>query len=259
MNTTNLKNVGQKIMSTLNRNSPTILTGLSVAGLITTTVMAIRATPKALEILDQESVMREDHYGKVIPLTKMDILKLTWKCYLPTGLMGLATIGCMIGATSINEKRNAALSGLYALTETTLKEYQAKVVETIGENKERKIKEDVAGDRIKNNPVNKNQVIITEKGNTLCYDSISGRYFKSDIEKLRKIENEINKNLISDMWISLNEVYDKIGLNQVSIGNDIGWNVDSLLDFHFSSKLTEEGEPCIVLDYSVEPRFDFRK
>ena len=97
--------------------------------------------------------------------------------------MGGLTIACIISAHTVNHKRNAALASLYSLTEKSLREYQAKVIETIGKNKERQVRNAVAEQNIKENPVSTKEVKITGKGETLCYDAISGRYFKSDVEK----------------------------------------------------------------------------
>ena len=87
------------------------------------------------------------------------------------------------------------MAGLYSLTESTLKEYKAKVVETIGENKERKVREDIIQDKLDAAPMATREIIITGGGDQLCCDILSERYFKSDIEKLRRSENKIVKNL----------------------------------------------------------------
>lgn len=252
--------IGKNIGNSLVKNSPTILTGVSVAGLLTTVAMAVTATPKAIDILDREKWNRESNsieaYGSPVQeLTPKEVVGLTWKCYIPTALMGLTTIACIIGANSINLRRNAAMVSLYSLAETTLKEYQAKVIETLGEKKEQQIHEEILQDRVNNHPVKENQIIVTGKGETLCYDSLSGRYFKSDIETIRRIQNDFNKSLLSEMYKSLNELYCDLGLDGTELGRDIGWTTDyGLLDISFSAKLTQEGQPCIVLDFKVGPR-----
>jgi len=252
--------IGKNVGNSLVKNSPTILTGVSVAGLLTTVAMAVTATPKAIEILDREMWDREvigiEKYGSPIqPLTKKEIISLTWKCYIPTVLMGAATIGCIIGANSIHLRRNAALVSLYSIAESTLKEYQAKVIETLGEKKEKLIKEEILQDRVTNNPPKENQIIITGNGDTLCYDSLSGRYFKSDIEKIRRIQNDFNRSLISEMYKTLNEFYDELGLEETELGRNMGWTTEfGLLDISFSAKLTPDNLPCIVLDYRIGPR-----
>lgn len=255
-----LQNTMGHLGEALTKNSPTILTGMSVAGLVTTTVMAVRATPKAMQILDYERDFREDAYENPPEITKMDIIELTWRCYVPAAAMAMATIACTIGANSINLRRNAALASVYSLTETAFKEYQAKVIETIGETKEKKVKDEIAKDRIKANPVGKQEIFLTGKGDMLCYDVISGRYFKSDVEKIRKIQNDLNRDLINDMFISLNDVYYALGLSNTKMGNDVGWTIgDGHIDFNFSSQLAEDGTPCLVVDYAVGPRYDYRE
>lgn len=275
-----IKQLSLKIGRTLARNSPTILTGLSVAGLVSTVVMAVQATPKALHIIDdevfrryEESLIDKDHSfleylncpeghdvsARIRMLSKKELIQLTWRCYIPSAIMGGLTIACVIGANSINLRRNAALASVYSFTETALKEYQAKVVETFGENKAQKIKDELAKDKIQKNPVVNKEIIITGKGDTLCYDSISGRYFKNDIENIRKIQNELNRDLLSDMFISLNDVYYAFGLSGTKLGDELGWDInEGLIEFGFSSQLTEDGTPCLVLEYSVEPRYNYR-
>ena len=87
----------------------------------------------------------------------------------------------------------------------------------------------------------------------------SGRYFKSDIEKIKKAECELNRQMLDDMYVSLNDFYYEIGLDSVKLGDELGWNVDSgYIDLSFSSQLASDGTPCLVIDYSVAPRYDYR-
>lgn len=138
----------------------------------------------------------------------------------------------------MNARRNAALATAYTLSESALKDYQGKVIEMFGEKKNEAVKDAVAKDKVEKNPVVTREVIITEKGNTLCYDAISGRYFKSDIEKIKKAECELNRQMLDDMYVSLNDFYYEIGLDSVKLGDELGWNVDSgYIDLSFSSQL----------------------
>jgi hypothetical protein len=87
---------------------------------------------------------------------------------------------------------------------------------------------------------------------------MSGRYFKSDREVIKKAENELNRQMLSDTYVSLNEFYDLIGLNRITIGDDLGWYVnDGYLKLQFSSHLANDGTPCLVIDYIVAPRYDY--
>lgn len=240
---------------TLTKHSPEILTGIGIAGMITTTILAVKATPKALKKIEEvkETVGKDE-------LTKAETVKATWKCYIPSMVTGTASIACLIGASSVHVRRNTALATAYKLSETALSEYRDKVVETLGEKKEHLIRDGVNKDRVDKNPASKSEVIITEKGNTLCLDTISKRYFKSDMEKIKRAVNEMNRRMILDMYVSLNEFYDELGLDHTSIGDDLGWNIDNgFIDIYFGSAIADDGTPCIVLDYQVAPRWDYSK
>lgn len=272
--------VGRKVAGEVSKNSPVILTGLAVTGVVTTVILGVRATPKAMSLIDDATYSEYEKSGLMdevsFPewlgldtntytwkdstnmLKKGEIIKLTWKCYIPTAAVGLATIACIIGAHNIHLRRNAALVSLYSLTESAFKEYQSKVVETIGKNKELKVRDDVMADTIKLNPVGDSQVIFTGKGETLFYDQMSGRYFKNDIEKIRKVQNKLNKDLISEDFVSLNDFYFEIGLAPIKLGEDMGWYLDhGMLEIRFSAQLTENEEPCIALEYELVPRFAY--
>jgi hypothetical protein len=228
-------------------NSPMLLTGMAVAGVFTTTVLAVRATPEALMEISYADEDTDE------PLTVKDKVLATWTLYIPAVVSGCVTVGCIIGANKISSKRNAALVSIYSLAQEAAKEYRSKVVETIGDVKEKKIREQVAEDRLKGNPVNTSEIIITGSGEQLCYDSYTGRYFKSDIETIRHAQNTINAQVISDMCASQNEFYDLIGLSSASFGEEVGWTTDNLLEIIFSSHLSEDGRPCLSLDYRVNP------
>lgn len=246
-----VKNVQTEVL----KHSPEILTGIGIAGMITTTVLAVKATPKALTLMEEKKWNLE-----VEKLTPIETVKTTWKCYIPAAITGIVSIGCLIGASSVNARRNAALATAYKLSETALNEYRDKVVETIGEKKEQTIREKVDKDRVEKNPVSKSEVIITEKGNTLCYDSISGRYFKSDIEKIKRAVNELNRRMTYDVYVSLSEFYDELDLDHTLLSDDLGWSIDDgLIDVSFSSQIADDGTPCIVINYAVAPRYDYSK
>lgn len=242
------------LKTAIKKHSPEILTGIGIAGMITTTVMAVRATPKALILIEE----RKEEIGAE-KLEAMDMVKTTWACYIPAAITGTLSVACLIGASSVNARRNAALATAYTLSESALKDYQGKVIEMFGEKKNEAVKDAVAKDKVEKNPVVTREVIITEKGNTLCYDAISGRYFKSDIEKIKKAECELNRQMLDDMYVSLNDFYYEIGLDSVKLGDELGWNVDSgYIDLSFSSQLASDGTPCLVIDYSAAPRYDYR-
>ena len=256
MGKTNLATITKDIRKFASKRSPEILTGIGIAGMITTTILAVRATPKALELIEEQ---KEEE--SVDELSSFEVVKVAWKPYIPAMVTCIASTACLIGASSVNTKRNAALATAYKLSETALSEYRDKVVETIGEKKERIVRDKVAEERVKKNPVSKNEVIVTGNGKTLCFDPISGRYFMCSIETIKRAENELNKQMLHDIsgYVSLNEFYDELGLDHTSVGDDLGWNTDQLIDINFSSQLNDNGEPSVVLDYLVAPKYDYYK
>jgi len=256
-----MKNIAQPIKNlggVITKNSSTILTLMAVTGVFTTVAFAITATPKALRIIDDEYELRKEDSitGSVEILTKREVLKLTWKCYIPAAGLALATVACVIGANHISQRRNAALASLLGITEVAFKEYQEKVVETIGRNKEQRVRDDICEDRIKQNPVSMHNVFYTGKGDQLCFDSMSGQYFKSDSEMIRRAVNELNKELLTDTWVSLNDLYYALGLNSCRLGDLMGWSISSdYLEINFTSQVAENGVACLVLNYSVQPKY----
>lgn len=250
--------IAKDIKQFVSKKSPEILTGIGIAGMITTTVLAVKATPKALELLAKAKNEKFDESRD--SLTIIEKIKVAWRPYIPAVVTGTLSVACLVGASSANARRNTALATAYKLSETALTEYKQKVIETVGEKKEKIVKEAIDKDRIKNNPVSKNEIIMTKKGETLCYETISGRYFKSDIDSIEKSVNEINRRLLNDMYISLNEFYDSIGLDHISIGEDLGWNVDTgLIDIEWSSQIADDGSPCIVINYVHMPKYGYYK
>lgn len=249
----NLTSIAKSVRTAMKKHSPEILTGIGIAGMITTTIMAVRATPKALVLIED----KKDELG-TDELTKAETVKTAWPCYIPSALVGTASVLCLIGASSTNFRRNTALATAYTLSESTLKEYQEKVVETIGEKKERDIREQVAKEKMVKNPVR--EVILTEKGgNTICYDVISGRYFKSDRDTISRIVNDLNRQMRDEMYVSLNDFYYELGLDSTKMGDDLGWNIDKgYIKIDFSSHLDANGTPCLVMDYQVAPVYDYR-
>ena len=267
-----LKTVAKNVMNLASKNSSTILAGLAIAGVGGTIFGTIKATPKAMEILkrkdkaldmvaedlENEEINAEQYKEErkriYISYTK-DMIKVWW----PVALSGIATIACIIGSHTIDKRRQAALAAALSMTESRLKEYQDKVTETLGEKKEQKIRDAIAKDKIDANVPKEENIISTGHGDVLCYDAISGRYFKCNADFIRNRVNVLNQRLLSEMWIPLNDLYYELDMPRIKLGDDLGWNIsdDGLIELDFSSQLSEDEKPVLVLDYCVEPRFDY--
>ena len=246
----NLSKMLSNTRETLTKHSPEILTGIGIAGMITTTILAVKATPKALDLISREE------YEKQQSLTPMETVKVAWKPYVPAVITGVASTACLIGANSVNLKRNAALAAAYTLSDTAFREYKEQVLETIGEKKEQTVRDKVAEKKVKENPPDDETVIIG-KGPSLCLEPLSMRYFKSDINTIKKAQNEINATILSGIYgcATLNEFYDELGLPRTAVGDDLGWDLDERMDIHISAQVTDDGEPCIVIGHNHPPKY----
>ena len=252
----NLTKAVKSIKGVLERHAPEILTGIGVAGMVTTTILAVKATPKACLLINDRKYELE-----VEKLSATELVKTTWKCYIPAAMTCGASIACLVGASSVNCKRNAVLATAYKLSEAALSEYKDAVIETIGEKKEQSVRDKVAEERLKKNPVSKSEVIVTGNGTTLCYDPVGNSYFKSNIQQIESAKNKLNARMLSENYVSLNDFYDELGIGPTKLGDDLGWDIykDGLVEIAFSSQLAEDGTPCLVIDYSIAPRYEYYK
>lgn len=251
----NIKNLCNNIKETSSKHSPEILIGVGIAGMFSSIVFAVKATPKVYAMVEKEKEVRR--LEEEPELTKIDIFKMAWKPYLPAAIMFGCSTACIIGANSVNAKRNAVLSTACHISERALAEYRDKVVEVIGEEKEKEIRDKVSKDRMEKDPISNNTVILA-KGDTLCYDTITGRYFKSDVDRIKKAENELNHILITGDYCSLNEFYDMIDVPATEMGTAVGWNVkNGLVEIYFSAQIADDGQPCVVVNYDIQPTYNF--
>jgi len=225
-------------------NSPSILTALGSVGVVTTAIFASKGGMRALIDLSSADNPVED-------MALKEVVLLTWRRYIPAAAMGGATIACIVSANTISTRRTAALVSVYSLTEKAFKEYKEKVVETIGKVKEEGVRDEVAKDGLQR--AENKEVFITGTGEQLCFDSYTSRYFKSDIELIRKAQNDINEQLINFGYASQNEFYQMIGLMATNVGEEVGWTTENMMELEFSSVLTAENKPCLSIDYRVTP------
>lgn len=233
------------VVGFVKNNASSILTGGSVLGLVATSVLAVQATPKALDILADEGIT-----------TPVEAAKRTWKCYMPAIAIGGLTIASMVWSNHINITRTAALASVYSLSEAKLKGYQRKMLDRLGPKKARIVEDELSKEKMDANPLDKNLIESTGKGDTLCYDAMSGRYFRSDVGEIRRVAAKLSRDMLSESFVTLNELYSELGLKNTKMGEHIGWHIDDgYMEPYFSSHLNEQDIPCAVLDFEVEPRY----
>lgn len=238
-------------------NSPTILTVIGVIGTVGTALLTHKSTLKATEILQMEDAKRFSRDRKSPVITRKETFELTWKTYIPPVTSGVVTIGCIVMANRIGSKRAAAIAAAYTISERAYSEYREKVVEKIGESKERAIRDDIVADRLRNNPQDESNVVIVGSGNVLCYDMYTGRYFDSSVESIKSAVNEINYQINTHGYASLSDFYNHIGIPRTGISDMMGWTSDKLLNVDYTAHLSEDGRPCVAINFQVEPVRNF--
>lgn len=233
----NVRDIFYGSRKVIHDNAPAILTAIGVSGTITTAYLAAKAGIAANKRLSE---LPPD-----IPPTEK--LEVVWDLYIPTVVSGSITIGCIIIASRVSSKRAAAAYSILAVSERAFEEYREKVIETFGERKEQKVKDDVAQDRVTSNPP---AVVIGGDSGVLCCELFTGRYFRSDMETLRRVQNDINEQIIMRLYVPMSEFYYALKLPNTSQSGVMGWDSDRLLELEFTTTLSPDNVPCLAFDYN---------
>ncbi len=248
----NAKAMFMRAVDSTKQHSPAILTGIGMAGVVITTATAIRATPRALKLIEERK--RELNSAELAP---KELVSATWKCYIPTAIAGATTMMCIFGANKITAKRTTALAAAYTLSETALKDsnsllkaYKDKVVENFGADAEHKIKESIEKDRAKNS---NNEVILESEKQIFCVESV-GRFFKATMHDVEKSITELNALMLRDTTVTMNDWYDLVGIEHTSLGDTLGWDIqDGPLEVYYDTKLSPDYRPCMVIIFDRKP------
>ena len=243
----NFKALAKNVSIFARKHSPEILTGLGVVGMIATTITAVTATPKALELINEN----KDENGYI---SKKDTIKVAWKQYIPSSIIGIASIACIVGSNKVSLHRSALLAAACSISEEKLKEYKSKVVDVLGEKKEKEdVYESIIQDRIDDSPTPTCEP--KKSDDILFYDVWSGRYFYSDRNKVDRAVNELNSIFLQADQVCLNDFYDSINLDRNQFGYICGWNrqTTKLIEIRYSSHIAKDGNPCLAVDFFQDP------
>lgn len=267
----NFKNALKTVERFAKQYSPEILTGIGIAGFITTAVLTGKATLKAKELIDDKKLEKTKEIAEKLPentsetawkqaeeeakLSKKEVVKVAWKPFLPVVITGIASAGCCIGGISISARRTAALATAYKLSQEALETYKDKVKEEIGEEKAKELSEKSNNDILAKYPVSKSKIYETGNGTDLCYDTYSGRYFHCCQNAIERAMLDINKQMLDSDFAMMNDYYEYLGLDPIGAGYETGWNInDGLVDVDITGGVSDEGKPCLVVNYTIEPK-----
>lgn len=246
------------------RNASTILTCLGGVGVVATAVLAVKATPKAMKLIDEAKEEKGED------LTRLETVKATWKLYIPAVVTGVATITCIFGANTLNKRQQAAMISAYTLLDSYYKEYTQKVKDLYGEETHQKIINAIAAEKAENMAVqapgyvNNNRLYTDEKcgEERLFYDEYGKRFFQATLEQVISAEYHLNRNYVLRGYTVLNELYDFLGLEPTKYGSELGWAIDDdgsfWIDFNHR-EMEIEGIECIIIEMPFGPSLEWKE
>ena len=241
------------------KHSPEILVVAGVVGIITSTVMACRATTKVSEIVDETKETIDtihdcvgkglhtsdgEEYTQEIANKDLAIVyaQTGWKLvklYGPSVALGVASIGCMVGSNRILRKRNIALAAAFKAVDTSFKEYRGRVIDRFGKEMDRELRFGIKAKEIEETVVdeNGNETTVTktvEIADPNVAHSIYSVVWRAgnpgwtrnaELNKvfLIQTQNAANDKLRLNGILTLNEVYDMLGVQRTAYGQIAGW------------------------------------
>ena len=233
------------------QNGSTILTCVGALGVVATAIMAAKAASKASRLLE----LAEDEKGE--DLTKLESIKVAGPVYIPTFVVGTATIACIFGANVLSKSQQASLISAYALLDSSYKDYKKKVEELYGEGADAHVRNEIAKDKYDDLDIQ------FDDDKQLFYDDFSGRYFESTMADVVKAEYVVNKKIRECGGAYLNEFYEPLGID-TDYGYELGWSTGRLqdswrewLDFVHEEVVMDDGLECCIIRMDVEPVIDF--
>lgn len=246
MNISSFIKTGKKLLI---KRSPEILIAVGVASMISATFLAIKSTPKAMEVLDSK---------KDEELKPIDKVKILAPIYAPTAVALASGTACIIFSSRITAKRTAALAAAYSISETTLSRYMEKVAEKYGKETVNDIRKEVVEEQMTSNPPEKVIQVQKSYGNSrnLFYEPLSGRYFESSTDFIDKAVNNFNRQMRCENRLSINDWFGYLGLDSTDLGDMLGWDIDKgYIDIHYSAKLREDNVPTVAIIYALQPEY----
>lgn len=239
----------RKAQKFLNKHSSMFLAIIGSAGVITTAVMAVKATPKALELIEKRK--EEENRDELEPI---EVIETAWKCYVPSTLVGMATISCIFGAYVLNKRKQAALLNSYILLEQYFKEYKKHVKKLYGEKSDLEIRSDIAKEKFEKEHDSNKRLFFLEP---------YGQYFESTIEDVIMAEYNLNRKFTTEYEASLNDLLEFLGLEKANGCDEKGWTREMICDFcnpewiefHHNLVTLDDGMECCIIYTSIEPHF----
>ena len=254
------------------KHSPAIFTGLGVAGFFATIAMTAKAAPLAQSVHNDACEDRADIRDKAerdgvepdtaeIRETYIYEAKVLAPVVGPAVVAGGATLFCFLAANKIQADRRAAIMAAYSLSEKTLATYQQKVIDKLGEEAHQEILDETTKEIVRSEIPDgfNHETYSMPAGQVRVYDNVTGRYFYSTKENIMEAESAINKRLLDETRVPLQEFYYELGLDErFSLGDAMGWDIsnhyvasNNTLDVRYTAMLDDDKNPCLAINYHV--------
>lgn len=250
----------------LGKHSPEILMVGGAIGVVTSAVMACRATLKVNDILashnETVATIHDVKEGKITikegeTYTEEDMKKDLTTAYVQTGvsmvklyapavILGTLSLGCMFGSNHILQKRNAALTAAYVTLDKAFGEYKERVGERFGDRVQQELEHGVKAVEVESRSIDENGVEEVVKSYVDEAEGVYSPYsllfdetmdaWQPDAQLnrayLKQVELAANRRLKSQGHLFLNDVYTMIGRRadggslHTPTGQIVGWIFD---------------------------------
>lgn len=245
------------------RHASTILTVAGGVGVVLTTVTAVKATPKALEVLEEAREKKGED------LASVEKIKIAGPKYIPTALIGTGTLVCIFGANLLNKHHQAALVSAYTLVDSSFKEYKQKLQELYGEETHNNVIDALAVEKVdrdwgvSGSYFGQSCNLANEEAcgdPVLFYEENSGRYFESTIEQVLNAQYHLNRNHTLRGYVYLNEYFEFLGLETTDYGSVMGWaptdEGEYWIEFNTRRTVLDDGLEVYILETPFEPSYE---
>lgn len=245
----------------LKKHSPEILVGVGIVGVVSSTIMACKATTKLDEVLAEpkEKIEKirelmenpdmvpegkeytEDDGKKDLTIMYTQSALKVAKLYAPAVILGSVSVAAILGGHHILRKRNIALAAAYATIDKSFKDYRGRVIERFGAELDKELKYNIKAAEVE-------ETVVDEKGkekkvkntvNVVDPDVYSeyAKFFDESCPGFTK-DPEYNLMFLKDQqryandllkakgYLFLNDVYEMLGIQRTQAGQIVGWIYD---------------------------------
>ena len=245
-----------RIQYLLKKNTPLILTMVASGGVIITTILAVKATPKASEILKS----KEEEKGE--KLTVIEKIRYGIIPYRYCIISCAATISCIASIQYLNKKNQASLLSAYTLLENSYNQYRDNIKKLCSDDVDFLARQEIV--KAKYDP----ELDVPENDEELLFFDYQGmRFFWSSFHNVIRAEHQLLEALCTRGYACLNEYYDYLGIPRLDYGYQMGWsdiescdpyNVKSL-DFNYEETYVGDNKDikCWIITTNMPAAFDY--